>query len=221
MIVNERLVTYINSLAPEKSQLLNQIEDEAQKDCIPIIKTETQTLLRFLMQSHMPRDILEVGTAVGFSAILMKEYNPCECRIVTIENYEKRIPVAKQNFQRAGYEQTIKLLEGDASMLLKELEGSFDFIFMDAAKAQYIIFLPEVIRLLKPGGMLVSDNVLQDGEIIESKYAVMRRNRTIHKRMRQYLYELTHNSQLNTILLPIGDGVTISTKLEQKEEPHE
>ena len=109
------------------------------------------------------------------------------------------------------------MLEGDATDILKSLEASYDMIFMDAAKGQYIHFLPEIFRLLKIGGTLVSDNVLQDGDIIESHYTVTRRNRTIYKRMREYLYELTHRKDLVTAVLPVGDGVTVSTKIEPEE----
>ena len=140
----------------------------------------------------------------------MSEYAPQGCRITTIEKYEKRIPIAKANFARAGKD--IELLEGDATDILKELSGRYDMIFMDAAKGQYIHFLPDVLRLLNPGGILVSDNVLQDGDIVESRFAVTRRNRTIHSRMREYLYELTHSAELETVVLPVGDGVTISVK---------
>lgn len=161
-----------------------------------------------------PKRILEVGTAVGFSAILMAEYNPYPCEIVTIENYEKRIPIARENFLRAGKENQITLIEGDATEVLKTLEEPFDMIFMDAAKGQYINFMPDILRLLKKDGVLVSDNVLQDGDIIESHFVVTRRNRTIHKRMREYLYELTHRDDLITAVLPIGDGITVSTKVE-------
>ena len=142
----------------------------------------------------------------------MKEYNPVPCQIVTIEYYEKRIPIARENFRKAGCENQIHLIAGDAADVLKTLEGTFDFIFMDAAKGQYLHFLPEILRLLRSGGVLVSDNVLQEGDLIESKYAVERRNRTIYKRMREYLYELKHNELLVTSLIPLGDGVAISTK---------
>ena len=161
-----------------------------------------------------PKRILEVGTAVGFSAILMAEYNPVQGEIVTIENYEKRIPIARENFVRAGKENQITLIEGDATEVLKTLDEPFDMIFMDAAKGQYINFMPDILRLLKKDGVLVSDNVLQDGDIIESHFVVTRRNRTIHKRMREYLYELTHCEELVTAVLPIGDGITVSSKVE-------
>ena len=214
MIVDERMVTYINSLDNGNTEFLEEIEKEARKNYVPVIRKETQNLLKLLLAMNRPKRILEVGTAVGFSALLMEEYNPVACKITTIENYEKRIPIARQNFLSAGKQNVIELLEGDAAEVLKTLQEPYDFIFMDAAKGQYINFLPEVMRLLKTGGVLVSDNVLQDGDIIESRFAVTRRDRTIHKRMRDYLYEITHMEELMTSVLPVGDGVTISVKKE-------
>lgn len=212
MIVNERLASYINSLDTGNTEILDTIEREAVADHVPIIRREMQTFLKVLLALKKPVRILEVGTAVGFSAILMAEYDPVPAQITTIENYQKRIPIARENFIRAGKESQITLLEGDATEVLKTLEEPFDFIFMDAAKGQYIHFLPEILRLLAPDGVLVSDNVLQDGDIIESRFVVTRRNRTIHKRMREYLYELTHQGELVTTVLPVGDGITVSTR---------
>ncbi len=212
MIVDERITAYINSLDMGNTEFLNQIEEEAKRDFVPVIRREMQSFLKTLLAVKQPRDILEVGTAVGFSTLLLCKYGHPEAHITTIEKYEKRIPIAKANFKRAGREKQITLLTGDAAELLQKLSGSFDFVFMDAAKGQYIHFLPHVLRLLAPGGLLVSDNVLQEGDLIESRFAVERRNRTIHSRMREYLYELKHNSQLVTSVLPLGDGVTLSVK---------
>lgn len=214
MIVDERLVTYINSLDKGNTAVLDQIEREALESYVPIIRKDMQSFLKLLLTVQKPMHILEVGTAVGFSAILMAEYAPEGCKIVTIENYDKRIPIAKQNFERAGKSDQITLLEGDATEVLKTLEEPFDMIFMDAAKGQYINFMSDVLRLLKKGGVLVSDNVLQDGDIIESHFIVERRNRTIYKRMREYLYELTHRDDLVTSVLPVGDGITVSVKVD-------
>lgn len=214
MIVDDRFVTFINSLDTGNTPLLEEIEREAKDRYVPVIRRETQSLLKVLLAAARPVRILEVGTAVGFSALLMAEYNPADATITTIENYEKRIPLARENFRRAGRSDQIQLIQGDAAVVLKELDGKYDFIFMDAAKGQYIHFLNDVLRLLSPGGMLVSDNVLQDGDVIESRFAVTRRNRTIHKRMREYLYELTHHPSLVTTVLPLGDGVTVSIKNE-------
>ncbi len=216
MIVDERFVAFINSMGGENSSLLEEIEEEALSNRVPIIRREMQSLLKVLLPLISPRQVLEVGTAVGFSALLMAEYGPESMEITTIENYEKRIPVARENFRRANKEAQITLIEGDAAEVLPGLCGSYDLIFMDAAKGQYIHFFPEVLRLLAPGGVLLSDNVLQDGDVIESKFAVTRRNRTIHKRMREYLYTLTHHEELVTTILPVGDGVTISVKRKGK-----
>lgn len=212
MIVDERMVTYINSLDKGNTAFLDELEKEARENRVPIIRREMQSFLKVLLRITSPRLILEVGTAVGFSTLLMSEYAPEDCRITTIENYEKRIPIARENFRKAGKEDRITLLEGDAAQVLKTLEGSYDFIFMDAAKAQYIHFLPDILQLLPKGGILVSDNVLQDGDLIESHFAVERRNRTIYKRMREYLYVLKNHEQLETSILPLGDGVTLSVK---------
>lgn len=212
MIVNERVVAYINSLDCGNSDICNTIEKEAIADEVPIIRKEMGNLLKVLLQLVQPERILEVGTAVGYSSILMSENMPENCTITTIENYDKRIPVARNNFKRAGKEDVITLIEGDALEVLKTLEGTYDFIFMDAAKGQYINYLPDVKRVLRKGGLLISDNILQEGEIVESRYAVTRRNRTIHTRIREYVYELTHSEDFVTSIVPIGDGITLSVK---------
>ena len=212
MIVKERVVAYINSLDCGNSDICNIIEKEAIADEVPIIRKEMGNLLKALLQLVQPERILEVGTAVGYSSILMSENMPENCKITTIENYDKRIPVAKKNFKRAGKEDVITLIEGDALEVLKTLEGPYDFIFMDAAKGQYINYLPDVKRVLRKGGLLISDNILQEGEIVESRYAVTRRNRTIHTRIREYVYELTHSEDFVTSIVPIGDGITLSVK---------
>ncbi|MDE7224777.1 MAG: O-methyltransferase [Acetatifactor sp.] len=212
MIVDERMVAFINSFDKGNTPFLENLEREALAAEVPIIRREMQGLMKFLLALCRPVKILEVGTAIGFSALLMSEYGPEGCHITTIEKYEKRIPQARENFARAGRERQITLLEGDAANILKQLDGTYDLIFMDAAKGQYIHFLPDVLRLMPEGGILVSDNVLQDGDVVESRFAVTRRNRTIHARMRDYLFELTHHPQLETCILPVGDGVTLSVK---------
>lgn len=212
MIVDERMVTYIRSLEVPESAVIEAIEQEALRDRVPIIRKEMQSFLKVLLMIKRPMRILEVGAAVGFSSILMSEYMPEGGHITTIENYDKRIPIARANFKRAGKEEQIDLIEGDALEVMHGLEGPYDLIFVDAAKGQYIHYLPEVMRLLGSDGVLVSDNVLQEGDIIESRFAVERRNRTIHSRMREYLYELKHHDQLQTSIIPLGDGVALSVK---------
>lgn len=213
MIVDERIVSYIHSLEKTNSDILEKIEKEAHEDNVPIIRKEMESFLRVMLELKRPKRILELGTAVGYSAILMSECIEKKSKIVTIENYEKRIPIAKQNIKDAGKEKVIELLEGDAMEIMPTLqENQFDFVFMDAAKAQYIHFLPEVMRLMKKGAVLITDNVLQEGDLIESKYVVRRRDRTIHKRMREYLEVVKNSKNLETSIVPIGDGITVSVK---------
>ena len=217
MIIDERMTVFIDSMDTPNTEFLNKLEKYSKETNVPIIRPSMQSFLKLLLAITQPKKILEVGCAIGFSALLMSEYGPEDCHITTIEKYEKRIPLAKENFAKAGKEEKITLLEGDAVEILSQLEGAYDFIFMDAAKGQYINFLPDIMRLLADGGMLVSDNVLQDGDIIESRFAVTRRNRTIHGRMRDYLYELKHHPELVTSILPVGDGVTVSVKQKNKD----
>ena len=199
MIVNDRLTSYLHSLDSRESEIIEAIGREARADRVPIIRQETGSLLKVLLKMNKPQRILEIGTAVAYSAILMSECLEPGATITTVEKY--------------GKENCITLIEGDALEVMASLEPGYDFIFMDAAKGQYIHFLPEVLRLLKKGGLLVSDNVLQDGDIIESRFAVTRRNRTIYSRMRDYLWQLKHMKEFETAVLTVGDGVTISTKL--------
>lgn len=212
MITDERFTAYINSLENGNPSYLDELEAYSKKTQVPIIRKETQSLIRTLLVMNKPKRILEVGTAIGFSALFMMEFMPKDGHITTIEKYEKRIPLARENFKRFDTDERITLIEGDAADVLKQLAGPFDFIFMDAAKGQYIHFLPEVLRLLETGGVLLSDNVLQDGDVIQSRFAVTRRDRTIHKRMRDYLYTLKKHEQLETAILTLGDGVALSVK---------
>jgi predicted O-methyltransferase YrrM len=211
-----RITEYIRSLDRGHGELLDRIGREARADYVPIIRPETAVFLETLIAALKPLKILEVGTAVGYSALLMAGSMPKEAHITTIEKYEPRIPLARANFKEAGEEERITLLEGDAEEILKTLEGTYDFIFMDAAKGQYIHWLPIIESLMHEGSVLVSDNILQDGDVVESRFAVTRRNRTIHGRMREYLYTLTHSDTLKTSIVPIGDGVTVSVKLSDK-----
>lgn len=213
MIVNDRIVSYIHSLETSNSEILQQIEQRAIEDNVPIIRKEMESFLRVMLTIKQPLNVLELGCAIGYSAILMSEYLPEGGHITTIENYDKRIVQAKENIKLADAGDRITLLEGDAMERMAELTSdSFDFVFMDAAKAQYINFLPEVLRLMKKDAILIADNVLQDGDIIESRYGIVRRNRTIHSRMREYMYEVKHMEGLETTIIPIGDGITMSVK---------
>ena len=212
MINEERIRDYLYSLEPDWGELCESIASKARKEEIPVIKRETGALLKTMVALKQPRAILEVGTAVGYSALLMAGAAPESCKITTIEKYEPRILEAKKNFAKAEIEDRIVLLEGDAEESLLSLTGPFDFVFLDAAKGQYLHWLPVILGLLERGGVLFSDNVLQGGDVLQSRYGVERRDRTIHGRMREYLYQIKHMEGLESAIVPIGDGVSISVK---------
>ena len=206
----ERLAAFIESMEAAAPPFLRELEKEALAEGIPIIRPRTQGLIRFFITMTRPGRILEVGTATGFSALLMDHWAPAGCRITTMEKMPDRISQARANFRRYGADGRITLLEGDAMELLPRLEGPFDLIFMDAAKGQYIHYLPEIKRLLPVGGLLISDNILQQEELLESRFAVTRRNRTIYKRMREYLRAITGDPDLQTLILELGDGAAVT-----------
>lgn len=213
MITDERIASFINSFTGDYDEVVMAIRKEAEDSGVPIIRSEAGEFIKLLMMMNKPKDILEIGTAVGYSAIFMSRFLPEGGHITTIENYEKRIEKAKENIAAASATELITLIPGDANIILDELNGCYDMIFMDAAKGQYGSFFEKSIKLLRKGGILLCDNVLQDGDVLESRYAVTRRNRTIHARMREYLYELKNNPMLETAILNIGDGMSLSIKL--------
>ncbi|MCD8082571.1 MAG: O-methyltransferase [Clostridiales bacterium] len=212
MIDENRAAAYIRSLDRGHGELCDRIAREARAAWVPVIRAETASFLQTMIVLRAPLRILEVGTAVGYSAILMAQVMPADAHITTMEMDPERIEAARKNFRMAGVEERVTLLSGDASLLLNKMSGAFDFIFLDAAKGQYIHWLPRLLGLLEPGGVLFSDNVLMDGDILESRFAVERRNRTIHANMREYLYALTHTDALRTSVLPLGDGVALSVR---------
>lgn len=216
----ERMEVFIEAMTPPGPVHLQDLELEALAAGVPIIRPQTQNLLRFFLTMKRPSRILEIGTAVGFSALFMQHYAPAECRIITIEKDRVRAQKARENFARYGRISTeggqtgITLMEGDAIEVLGGIreDSSFDLVFMDAAKGQYIRFLPDAVRLLGSGGLLITDNILQEGEVLSSRFAVTRRNRTIHARMRTYIRALMEEERLETLLLPTGDGAAVSLK---------
>ena len=212
MILEERIVDFINSYNGTQDEKLEEIRKEAVFDGVPIIRREMESFIKTLLSIVKPLNILELGTAVGYSSILMSRYMPAASHITTIENYPPRICKAKENFHKVGVTDKITLLESDAEEILKELKGQYDFVFMDAAKGQYMNYLKELTRLIPTGGVLLTDNIFCDGDVLESRFAVTRRNRTIHTRMREYLYEITHSQLFDTTLIPLGDGVSLSVR---------
>lgn len=209
---DERMRTFINSLEPDTDPFLAGLEQEAVREGIPVIRHEMISFLRVFLEMKHPSRILEVGTAVGFSALVMAVFSGPECRITTIERDPERAGAARKNFTGCAAGGKVTLLEGDAEDILSRLDPSYDLIFMDAAKGQYIHFLDDVKRLLSPGGVLISDNVLQEGDLLESRFLVERRSRTIYKRMREYLYSLKHDPVFVTSIIPIADGAAVSVK---------
>ena len=205
-----RIRDYLYSLEPEPDERLEELRAYAEAERVPIIRRETESLLRTLIRARDPKHILEIGTAIGYSALVMAGCTGGD--ILTMENYEKRIPIARSNIERAGLSERIRLMEGDAGELLAGLSGSFDFIFLDAAKGQYINWLPDIVRLMDRGAILFADNVLQDLTVLESRFTVERRERTTHSRMREFLHAIKHDERLESSVLPIGDGVSISVR---------
>lgn len=211
-ITNPVIREYIASVMPERSLELEALHDYAIQHDVPIIKHEMEQFLTFIITMHQPLRILEIGTAIGYSAIIMQLASNNKTRLVTLEKSEKMISVAKGNFHKFALEQRIELIEGDAVETIKDLEEPFDLIFMDAAKGQYMNFYEDSLRLLKPGGLLVADNILQDGLVAKSRFAIPRRQRTIHSRMRQFVKSVMEHPELTTSVLPIADGATISIR---------
>lgn len=213
--------TFIREMIPKKEGILGDIEREATISDLPIIQKEVASLISVLLSIKKPERILEIGTAVGYSSILMSNYLQPQGEIITIERYDIMQRAAKENFKKSGLENVITIIEKDAEEVLPSLEGTFDVIFMDAAKGQYNTFLPHCIRLLNDDGLLIADNVLHKGMIAKSRYDVPRRQRTIHKRMRNFLWEIMHHPQLNSCILPMGDGVALCHKKIRKEEQND
>lgn len=211
MITNPKVLEYLDIISPVNSKAIEEIRAEAKRNYIPIIKRDTENFLKFVLKMQNPGSILEIGCAVGYSAAVMLENSDAD--IVTVEKMPERVEEAKRNIKYADFESRVSILEGDAGEILKSLADKgekFDFIFMDAAKAQYITWLPMVKKLLKESGMIFSDNCLQEGDLAESSFAIRKRDKTIHKRMREYIYLLLHDETLESWIFSIGDGVLLS-----------
>lgn len=211
MITNLKVLEYLDIISPVNSQTVEEIRSVAKENYIPIIKRDTENLLKFVLKMQNPKSILEIGCAVGYSALIMLENSDAD--IVTVEKMPERVEEAKKNIKYANLEDRAKIIEGDAGEILERLVNEnkkFDFIFMDAAKAQYITWLPTVKALLKDKGIIFSDNCLQEGDLLESSFAIRKRDKTIHKRMRDYIYLLLHDEDLESWIFSIGDGVLLS-----------
>lgn len=210
-IVNDLVEGYIRDTLKEKEGLLKDMEIYAEENSVPIIHKEVSELLRVLLKMQKPKRILEVGCAIGYSSIFFASTVGNDVEVITVERNEKMIEKAKNNIKLAGLENNITILEGDAEEKLSQVEGEFDVIFIDAAKGQYKLFYDMVIDKLKVGGLLISDNILYKGMVAHDDF-VIRRKKTIVKRMRNYLDYICNTDYLSTSLIPIGDGVAISYK---------
>ena len=211
----DRISQFIQAFQRDNASFLESIREEAQKEAVPIIRDETAALLRVCLEMKKPNSILELGTAVGYSGLLMLDSLLGNAKLTTVENFPERIIKSKENFAKSPYNDSIRLLEGDGGEILEKLlEGkeSFDFVFLDAAKAQYPLWLPKILELLNPEGVLFCDNILQENLLLESRFFVERRQRTNQKRMRELHLILKENPKLENSIIPLGDGVSISIK---------
>lgn len=216
-VTDETMNTFLRTIQPMYDGVLGEIQREANAAEVPIIPLETARLISVLLSMKKPKHILEIGTAVGFSAGLMSRYLQPDGTVTTIDRFEVMLKDARPNIKRMDLEETIKILEGDAADILPTLEGPYDVIFLDAAKGQYHSFLPHCLRLMPVGGLLIVDDVLQGGTIAQTRFSVPRRQRTIHKRLRTFLWDITHNEALETSIIPIGDGMALCYKTKETE----
>ncbi|MDO4488252.1 MAG: O-methyltransferase [Eubacteriales bacterium] len=207
---SKRISEYLFSLDKENDELLVNMRDYATGHDVPIVRRETEGFLRTICAIKKPKNVLEIGTAIAYSTIVFARQSGA---VDTIENYEKRIPIARENIEKSGLK-NITLYEGDATKILKDLQGrKYDIVFLDAAKGQYLNWLPDIMELMDEGSILIADNVLQDNTVMESRFTVDRRDRTTHERMREFLYRIKHDERLETSVIPLGDGVSISVKI--------
>ncbi len=214
-IVKKEIVDYINDLQPFVNGKLGDLQKYAYDVDLPIIDKETASFLSVLLAIKQPEEILEIGCAVGFSAMLMSKFLKENGKVTTIDRYPKMIEKAKKNFSDLGYENKISLIEGDALEVLDILVNenkSYDVIFLDAGKGQYINMLPNILKLLKKGGLLIADDLFQNGNIVKDITEIEKRQRTIHRRMNEFLKTITEDENLQSSIIPIADGVLIAVK---------
>ncbi|GAA2932165.1 O-methyltransferase [Enterococcus raffinosus] len=211
-IINEDILHYLRTEQKQLTGALGELEELAHENGVPVIPHETVVFLQFLLKQKQPKNVLEIGTAIGFSASLMAETLGKDAKITTIDRFPVMIEKAKANFTKLGLEDQVTLLEGDAADLLSTLEGTYDFIFMDSAKSKYITFLPECLRLLSEDGVLMVDDIFQAGTVLQPIEEIPRKNRSIHRHLNEFLEEVTKSPELTSTLLPLGDGVALISK---------
>ena len=210
-VVKEEIVDLMRQRQKQVTGSLKELEDFARKENIPIIPHETVAYFRFLMETIQPKNILEIGTAIGFSALLMAEHAP-KAKITTIDRNPEMIGFAKENFTQFDSRKQITLLEGDAVDVLSTLTESYDFVFMDSAKSKYIVFLPEILKHLEVGGVVVLDDIFQGGDVAKDIMEVRRGQRTIYRGLRRLFDATLDNPGLTATLVPLGDGILMLRK---------
>lgn len=211
-VVKKEIVDFMREKQKKLSGRLSDIQKQAIADEVPIIPQETVSFLRFLFGQLKPMNVLEIGTAIGFSSSLMAQLMPEEGHVTTIDRYDVMIKQAKETYRLLGLEEKVTLLEGQAADLLPTLQDSYDFIFMDSAKSKYIEFLPECLRLLKTKGVLMIDDVFQGGTVLLPDEEIPRGKRAIHRKLRELFDVVLDHPDLTTTVLPLGDGVLLITK---------
>ncbi len=202
---------YLRGLIPNRDKDLLELEKFAIENRVPIIQKETAKFLEFMISMKKPNNILELGTAIGYSSILMSKTLNNKCKITTIERDEKMINLAKENIKSFGLEDNIEIKEGECLEILEKLDNKYDLIFMDAGKGHYNHFLPHCLRLLSDKGVIIADNVLFRG-MVASDDLVKRRKITIVKRMRTYLDIVSNDKNLITTVIPMGDGIALTKR---------
>lgn len=210
-VVKEEIVDFMRTRQKRVSGSLEELENFAHAENIPIIPHETVAYFRFLLETLQPEKILEIGTAIGFSALLMAEHAP-HAQITTIDRNPEMIALAKANFTKFDKRKQITLLEGDAMDLLPGLKDRYDFVFMDSAKSKYVVFLPEVLRCLASGGLIIIDDVFQGGDVAKEIGEVRRGQRTIYRGLHQLFDKTLDQSEITSALLPLGDGILMIRK---------
>lgn len=214
-VINNDVREFLRSAQKPLTGTLGEIEQDAHERRVPIIPHETVVFLNLLLGQLKPKQILEIGTAIGFSSSLMAQHVGENGQVTTIDRYEKMFQEAKVNYEKQGITDKVTLLEGDAADILPTLEGPYDLIFMDSAKSKYYDFLPECMRLLKVGGMLIVDDVLQGGTILEPKENIPRKVRTIHRKLNLFLDVVMKHPSIESSLLPLGDGLLLIVKQDE------
>lgn len=214
-VVKEEIVSFMRERQAPVTDALKELEEFARRENIPIIPHETVAFFRLFLQTMQPKSILEIGTAIGFSALLMAEQVP-DARITTIDRNEEMIGFAKENFARFDQRNQITLLEGDAVDLLEHIEQRFDLIFMDSAKSKYIVFLPEVLKRLEVGGVVILDDIFQGGDVARDIMEVRRGQRTIYRGLQRLFDATLDHPDLTTSLIPLGDGILMIRKNQEE-----